>query len=258
MESPPMFRHLLETKSKPPEPTTEIKKVLDFTIETKEITELGQFTAYASVFGNADWYGDIVEKGAFLKSIRNHKKNDTMPALLWQHTHEDVCGKILEAKEDAYGLLITGQFNLESECGKNTYATVKAGDVKTLSIGFNTLQWEPIDTKSPFDGRRLLELELWECSIVTFPANMAAKIQAVKGQRPTIREFEGLLMREGFTRKDAQIISTKGYKALSAEEPEPEAKRDAGQGDESEGVLTQSEIESLELQAFGILTSLVL
>lgn len=253
-----MPRHFLETKSTPTDCAPENKKTLDFRIETKEITELGQFTAYASVFGNADWYGDVVEKGAFLKSIRNHKKNDTMPALLWQHDTDDVCGKILEAKEDDYGLLITGQFNLDSDCGKNTYATVKAGDVKTLSIGFNTIKWEYMDAKKPFDGRRLFELELWECSIVTFPANMAAKIQAVKGQRPTIREFESILMREGFTRKDAQIISTKGFKALSAEEPEPEAMRDAGQGDDNEGVLTTEQMESLELQAFGILATLVL
>lgn len=252
-----MFRWMLETKKANPK-QFEDKKALDFKIDTKAITELGQFTAYASVFGNADWYGDIVEKGAFKKTIKNHKANDSMPALLWQHDCDEVCGKILEAKEDDYGLLITGQFNLDSDCGKNTYATVKAGDVKTLSIGFNTMAWEPIDAKSPFDGRLLKELELWECSIVTFPANMAAKIQAVKGQRPTIREFEGILMREGFTRKDAQTISTKGFKALCVDELEPEAMRDAGQGDDDEeGVLTQEEIESLELEAFGILTKLV-
>lgn len=258
MESPPMPRQFLEKKSTSATREPDNKKALDFKIDHKAITELGQFTAYASVFGNADWYGDVVEKGAFKKTIKNHKANDSMPALLWQHDTDEVCGKILEAKEDDYGLLITGQFNLESDCGKNTYATVKAGDVKTLSIGFNTMAWEPIDVKSPFDGRRLLELELWECSIVTFPANMAAKIQDVKGQRPTIREFESILMREGFTRKDAQIISTKGFKALSAEEPEPDAMRDAGQGDDNEGVLTTEQMESLELQAFGILASLVL
>lgn len=236
------------------------KKTMDFVIETKALTEDGQFTAYASAFGNVDSYGDIVEKGAFLKSLREHKKNDTMPALLWQHHYDEVCGKIIDAKEDEFGLLVTGQFNLASECGKNTYAHVKAGDVKTLSIGYLVQSYDIENASKGESIRRLSAVDLWECSIVTFPANPKARVQSVKKDLPTLREFETLLQREGFTKREAQAISVTGYKPFIAEKQtdEAEATRDAGDILPSDGVLSQEEVESLEIEAFGILSTLVL
>ena len=43
----------------------------NFDLEIKGIDEKGEFVAYASTFGNTDLVNDVVEKGAFIKSLQN-------------------------------------------------------------------------------------------------------------------------------------------------------------------------------------------
>lgn len=247
----PLWLPCLETKAAPNDLDS---KAMDFTIDTKALGNAGEFEAYASAFGVVDSYNDTVEKGAFVKSLREHKKNDTMPALLWQHNHDEPCGRILEAKEDNFGLLIKGQFNLETEKGKDAYAHVKAGDVKTLSIGYRVRKYELSEQPKQDPIRRLLEVELWECSIVTFAANTQARVQAVKNNGlMSVRDFEAFLC-ERFTRKQAQTIIAKGYKPLVDEDSEGDAMRDAGDTDEKGVTMTPDEVKALSDQAAFIQT----
>ena len=59
-------------------------------------------------------------------------------------------------------------------------------------------------------------VELWEVSLVTFPANTEATVSSVKGVVDTIREFEGSLRDAGYSNEDAKIIATHGFKGLMA------------------------------------------
>lgn len=131
----------------------------------------GEFVGYASVFGNRDSHGDIVQKGAFLGSIASCK---TKP-LLWQHNPDTPIGVINRISEDEYGLLISGKFLLDVEKAREAYALVKNNAISGLSIGYTPI----VSSKIP-GGRLLKEINLMEVSLVTFASNSLAKITEIK------------------------------------------------------------------------------
>ena len=116
-----------------------------------------------------------------------------------------------------------GQFT-ETISQGGVLGVMRAGAVDGLSIGYHVVKAES-DRLS--GTRRLIEVDLWEISVVTFPMLPAARVSAVKrGARPTTREFERWLMRDaGFSRMEARTIVHRGFKAL-----EP---RDAAAGDQA-------------------------
>ena len=89
--------------------------------------------------------------------------------------------------------------------------------VTGLSIGYYEVKADPYDFNS-LEPRNLLELDLREVSPVTFPALKEAQIDAVKarlarGERLTVREFEGWLREKlRLSRSDSEEIATLGYK----------------------------------------------
>lgn len=183
--------------------------------------EAGEIEGYGSVFGNVDSYGDIIAKGAFAADIKEGK----MPVMLWQHDSRQPIGIYTEISEDKKGLKLKGQINLETQQGREAYALLKQGALKGMSIGFNT-------RKSSFDEvektRTLTDLELWEVSIVTFPANDRANVEGVKGQEDlpqTIREFEGLLRDAGLPNSWARTTASAAWPVLQKEQ------RDAADAD---------------------------
>lgn len=146
-----------------------------FKFDVKSIDEQGIFEGYAAVFGNEDLGGDIIEPGAFKKTLQ---ENPRMP-ILWQHNPREPIGVTLEAYEDMHGLRVRGQLNLETSRGREAYALLKQGALKGLSIGYDAI-------KEVWEGarRRLKEIRLWEWSLVTFPMNPLAQVTAVKAVVP--------------------------------------------------------------------------
>ena len=133
--------------------------------------QLGTFEGYASVFGNIDEQGDIVDKGAFAKTIQ---ENGKVP-LIWQHKPQEPIGVALSLIEDSRGLKMQGQLNLDVMRGKEAYSLLKQGAIRGLSIGYDVVK------KTADNGvRRLKEVRLWEISLVTFPANTQAVVVSVK------------------------------------------------------------------------------
>ena len=147
----------------------------EFKFEIKSVNEDGIFEGYASVFGNKDSYDDVVEPGAFKKTLQEKK---TFP-LLWYHSPREPIGIVEEAYEDGKGLKIKGKINLAVQRGKEIYHLLKQGAIKGLSIGFQTV-------KEAWEGniRKLKEIKLWEISLVTFPANELALVESVKAVVP--------------------------------------------------------------------------
>ena len=148
---------------------------LGLRFEVKQLDEAGVFEGYAAVFGNEDLGGDVIEPGAFKKTL---KENPTLP-ILWQHDVREPIGVTLEAYEDGKGLRVRGQLNLETSRGREAYALLKQGALRGLSIGYDTI-------KEVWHGsvRRLKEVRLWEWSLVTFPMNPKAQVTAVKAVVP--------------------------------------------------------------------------
>lgn len=186
------------------------------------------FEGYGSVFGTLDSYGDTIKKGAFKATLREWKAQKKLPKLLLQHggggmfgaNADDMVpiGKWDEMAEDDHGLFMRGHlFDVQTDRVKATYAALQAGELDGLSIGFRT-------RKSQMDEetgvRTLLDIQLFEVSLVTFPANDPARVTGVKsdGSLPTEREFERFLRREaGLTEEQAKVIIAKGYRQVRRE-----------------------------------------
>lgn len=194
-------------------------KTLDFRLKIKAIAEDGTFEGYGSVFNVVDSYSDVVLPGAFAKSLEAHQAAGTMPKLLWMHNSAQPIGIFTEMREDNIGLYVKGKLTLEVQQAAEAYALLKAGAIDGLSIGYVPKIWEYDQNKGI---NYLKELDLWETSLVTFPANTSARINVVKavkeGKTPNIRELEAVLCDAlGFSKRDAMSLLARGYKGLTGE-----------------------------------------
>lgn len=146
-------------------------------LERKQVSDEGQFEGYGSVFGVEDSYGDVVAPGAFVESLKEHTAAGTMPALLWQHSPNEPIGVYVEMREDERGLYVKGQLELETQRGREAHALLKSGALNGLSIGYMPRKWEYDEDENILT---LLEVDLWEVSVVTFPANSSARVTGTK------------------------------------------------------------------------------
>src|ERR1700709_58346 len=87
-------------------------------VSFKAVGDEGEFEGYGSVFGVVDGYNEVVDKGAFLDSL----KEFGMPRLLLQHSTNMVGGIYLEASEDNIGLKLQGKLNLDVQAARETYS----------------------------------------------------------------------------------------------------------------------------------------
>lgn len=196
----------------------------DFGLSVKDVSDEGIFEGYASTFGGPpDSYGDIVMPGAFMDSLVAHKRAGTMPLLLWGHQSSELpIGNWLDMAEDGKGLWGKAQIDLDDPVGQRVHKALKRKSVRGLSIGYETIESKE-DQKRP--GVRLLEkLDLWEVSVVNFPANRRSTVTGVKstlerGGLPTLPEFEEFLREAGFSKTQASAIAGKGLAHLLRGEP---------------------------------------
>jgi uncharacterized protein len=141
----------------------------------KSLNEEGVFAGYASVFDVRDTQQDIIIRGAFADTIRNRTHE---VKLLWQHDMREPIGTIDILKEDALGLYMQARlFVQEVARAKEAYHLIKNGVVQGLSIGYSPTRYH-INTATR--TRIITQVELWEISLVTFPANPQAHITVVK------------------------------------------------------------------------------
>lgn len=189
-----------------------------FALEIASVEQTGLIKGYGSVFGNVDSYKEKIAPGAFVDSLAAHTKAGTMPAMLWQHRSDQVPGVWTSMSEDKRGLKVDGEFILGTQLGKEAHVLTAKKAVNGLSIGFVTKKSE-LDEESGV--RTLTAIDLWEVSIVTFPANTKARITDVKSLPKNIREFEDYLREGGFSANQAKAIASRGFKAADDARDEP-------------------------------------
>jgi len=186
-------------------------KYLDvpFNIKTEDIQDDGTFKGYGSTFGGKpDAHGHIVEKGAFTNSLKKGGRNGNGIALLWQHHSDEIPGIWKSLQEDEQGLYTEGQLLIDTQLGRETHILLKAKAIKGLSIGYDRVDYE-INEKERY--MLLKEVDLWEVSLVTFPANIHATVFAVKcvealKQAETPRELEQALRELGLSKSTSQYL----------------------------------------------------
>lgn len=176
----------------------------------------GRFSGYGAVFGNVDAYNERILPGAFTDTLAEANRVGRMPAMLWQHNPSQPIGVWRTMREDARGLYVEGEL-ADTQLAREAYSLMKLGALSGLSIGFSVTD----ERVSKDEGvRELLAVNLWEVSPVTFPANGAARVEAVKfaGSAMTVREFEAFLRDAGgFSARHAKAIAARGFKALRDE-----------------------------------------
>ena len=126
---------------------------------------------YAAYFGNVDSYGDIIEQGAFSKTLQ---ENNNRVKVLWQHDVNEPIGKPVAMEQDSKGLYIKAKISM-TDTGKKAMELMRDGVIDEMSIGYDII-------KDEYKGknRMLKELRLWEFSPVTFAANEKARITSAK------------------------------------------------------------------------------
>ena len=193
-------------------------KTIRFKVDQESVTESGEFEGYGSVFDVLDMQEDIVVRGAFKLSLEAHETQGTTVKMLWQHDRHEPIGVWSEASEDDRGLKLKGQIVMDVQRGREAYALLKAGALDGLSIGYMIKRSE---TDEETNIRKLLEIHILEVSLVTFPANTAARVTRVKCN--SIRDLEHTLRDAGFSLKEAKAIASHGYKGLNLRDVDEEA-----------------------------------
>lgn len=175
------------------------------------------FEGYLAVFGNIDSYGDVIEKGAFKRSINELKENNKTIFILENHggwgtssTDYTPLGFFEKLEEDDYGLKVKGKL-FSNDKGKNIYTMLKEAPRGSMgmSIGY-CVRGERMPSPRDEKGisRFLTDVDLREGSIVTFPANDKARILDVKSEALKKRELEKVLKDNGYSVKESVAISS--------------------------------------------------
>lgn len=132
--------------------------------------EEGIVEAYLTKWNTVDSYNSTFKRGAFKKTFQERQGKIRL-----LFNHQTLCGKVLEAREDAVGPFVRCQFNLDTTAGKDGFAHVRAGDVDAFSFGFNVTK-----SGSKNGVREISEVICMECGPVIFPANDEAAIVAYR------------------------------------------------------------------------------
>ena len=173
-------------------------------LELSGISGDGRFSGYASVFGEVDLGKDRIERGAFLNSLVERGARGVR--MLYQHDPVEPIGAWTVIREDARGLYVEGVLAPGVARAREVFSLMKSGALDGLSIGFRTVKAR----SDPKTGvRRILEADLWEISVVTFPMLPSARVSDVKQAR-FFRDRETELVRH--MRRAAKMMFKSSFK----------------------------------------------
>lgn len=129
---------------------------------------------YASRFGNVDSHGDIIEKGAFRRTIDH---NSRRVKTLMHHDPVQIVGRPMKMYEDDKGLYTETKVS-DTALGRDLLTLIEDGVMEEMSIGF-------IPIKEAYDKEMkanvINEVRLVEYSFVSLASNEEARIEGLKG-----------------------------------------------------------------------------
>ncbi len=170
----------------------------------KGVSGDGSFSGYASLFGEVDLGRDTIVSGAFSKSLK--ARGAPGVRMLFQHDPAEPIGTWKVIREDERGLYVEGVLSPGVARAREVHALMKSGALDGLSIGFRTVRAR---SDKGSGVRRILEADLWEISVVTFPMLPAARVSNVKHAR-FYRDRETELVRA--MRRAARAMATNVFR----------------------------------------------
>lgn len=222
------------------------RKIIPFALtDTKEAVRngvpVGIIEGYAATW-DLDRGNDIIQKGAFSLTVKDHQTKGRPIRMLFGHDYANLIGGYPQddMREDAKGLYVVGEINLETQGGREAYALAKQGVLTDMSIGFripeNGSERKQVEGRSV---RIIKSIDLYEISLVPEPMNTQANITSVKSlyakhnvempadglinvtiveQCNTVAEVEDLLRDVGFTAKAAKALISRFKKGTESRE----------------------------------------
>lgn len=220
--------------------------VADIKADAAEEAGEGLFIAYASVFGNIDSYGDVVQKGAFANTLAKWEESGNPIPVYFGHRMDDLqynIGHIISAEEDEHGLKVTGKLDLELENGKLAYHLLKQKRLTQLSFAYDVVRAEAGEQ----DGQKvmnLFELDIHEVSIVPVGANRETEFLEIKAAAVEVKEGRVLAQKHIEDLRTAYEHLGKVLEATTVEKPKSledglQAKDEALSGKSEEPTLDQ-------------------
>lgn len=195
----------VETKTvAPPDARLEIKAV-----EGEAVVISG----LASVFHGLDAYNDTILPGSYQKTIGAWSARAWPMPMLWNHEPSDLIGRWVDFREDERGLVATGELTPNHSKAADAVASLRHGALTGLSIGYRATA---ADIEK--DGRRVLrEIDLFEVSLVTMPADLSARVTGVKSAADfTLRDLETLIREHcGFSRRETEAALRGALKSFA-------------------------------------------
>lgn len=146
--------------------------------ELKDIdSEKRRVAMYLSTFGVIDADNDMIQKGAFSKSIQERGVDSTSNrriAFLRHHDWTMPIGKFVELSEDEKGLFAVAELG-NSSIANDAWNDYKDGIIREHSIGFkyiaDKIKWVDDSSMESKGFYNITEVKLYEGSAVTFGAN---------------------------------------------------------------------------------------
>ncbi len=205
--------------------TIELKHVF-IPFDIKGLNDGGEIKGYGAAFNNVDHGKDMLLPGAFTKTLLKHEQQKTMPTFLYAHDIKEPVGDWFKMGQDSTGLATEGKIWVGDGIprAQQAYRLAKSTGAKGLSMGYVT---KKADFNSKTGVRGLIEVDLHEVSIVTFPMNEKAIVTGVKslfkdaeGKFRSIRELESLLRDGGLSAQEAKAFLSKGASGLGLRDAE--------------------------------------
>lgn len=151
----------------------------------------GHIKAYAATFDREpDCYGDVIAKGAFDRTIKAWRESGKPIPLLFGHNADDPfynIGSCPEFGVDERGLWIEGDFDPDNETAQYVRKLCKEGRVCKMSFAYAVRDWGEIKLDDGTRANELRDLDVFEVSVVTIPANSHADIVEVKDTDPDVK-----------------------------------------------------------------------
>ena len=153
---------------------------------SKDPDKRGQFVALVSAFGNKDSQGDIVEDGAFTKTLAEWIVKGRQIPIVWAHQFGDmfkILGGYEEAEQTSEGLKLTGQLELSWPEAQRVYELMEKELVVEFSISGQVRDYELIeddDEDSWWPSMKIKDIDLWEAGPCFKGANANTQLLSVK------------------------------------------------------------------------------
>ena len=216
-------------------------KVKSFSVKYRDEGN-GSIEGYASTWiREPDSYGDVVKEGAFTNTLKERWNGGKGIPLLWAHQMDQLKSFIgsADADEDEKGLHFVAKFD-DTEEAQRVRELYKDGRLKSFSFAYDVKDWAPIELEDGRKANELRELDLFEISCVTVPANGDATVVDIKsGRRNSAKDLDTMAEIESHLKE-----AMSGLAKLKETVDDTDEGKDEAEANEASEEQKQSNLES--------------